>query len=54
MHEEVTVVIPGAINELQVMKNAEASGLSSISNLKTKIRSIYEKFIKSDVHDRWQ
>ncbi len=54
MHEEVTVVIPGAINDLQVMKNAEASGLSSISNLKTKIRSIYEKFIKSDVHDRWQ
>jgi aryl-alcohol dehydrogenase-like predicted oxidoreductase len=53
MHKEVTVVIPGAINHSQVEKNANVSELSEISYLMPKIKSIYEKFIKSDVHEKW-
>ena len=53
MHEEVTVVIPGAINDIQVQKNSEASDLKNILPLLPKIKSIYDRFIKPDVHNRW-
>ena len=53
MHDDVTVVIPGAINDKQVQMNASASDLNSISDLLPEIKSIYEKFIKPDVHNRW-
>ena len=53
MHDAVSVVIPGAINKLQVMKNASSSKLDDISKLSEKIFSIYEKIIKPDVHHRW-
>ena len=52
-HEEVSVVIPGAINKLQVQKNANVSDLEDISQLLPKINSIYDEIIKSDVHHRW-
>ena len=53
MHDAVSVVIPGAINKFQVMKNASSSKLDDISMLSEKIFSIYEKIIKPDVHHRW-
>ena len=52
MHKEVTVVIPGAINHFQVEKNANVSELNEISDLMSKIKYIYEKFIKPDVHEK--
>ncbi len=53
MHDDVTVVIPGAINANQVQNNASVSEQEDISELLPKIKSIYEQFIKTDVHNRW-
>ena len=53
MHDEVSVVIPGAKNKSQVLMNARASELKNIPSLLPKINSIYEELIRSDVHDRW-
>ena len=54
MHDEVSVVIPGAINKSQVQMNASASDLEDISSfLLPKINSIYDELIKPDVHNRW-
>ena len=53
MHEEVSVVIPGAKNSSQVQKNVHASELEDISSLMLKINSIYEEFIKPAVQNRW-
>ena len=53
MHDAVSVVIPGAINQSQVIKNANSSKLDDISILSEKIFSIYKKMIKPDVHHRW-
>jgi len=53
MHEEVSVVIPGAINKLQVEMNTHATDLEDISSLLSKINSIYDDLIKPDVHNRW-
>ena len=53
MHKEVSVVIPGAKNRSQVEKNVMASDKENIPLILTKISSIYEEFIKNDVHNRW-
>ena len=53
MHDEVSVVIPGAINKSQVQMNTCASDLEDISSLLPKINSIYDELIKPDVHNRW-
>ena len=53
MHDEVSVVIPGATNKLQVQTNVHASDLEDISSLLPKINSIYDDLIKPDVHNRW-
>ena len=53
MHDEVSVVIPGATNKLQVQMNTHASNLEEISSLLPKINSIYDELIKPDVHNRW-
>jgi aryl-alcohol dehydrogenase-like predicted oxidoreductase len=53
MHEEVTVVIPGAINSFQVKENSAVSRKDDIKELMPKIKSIYDKYIKDDVHHRW-
>jgi aryl-alcohol dehydrogenase-like predicted oxidoreductase len=54
MHDEVSVVIPGAINKSQVQMNTHASDLDDISSLLLpKINSVYDELIKQDVHDRW-
>jgi len=53
MHDEVSVVIPGATDKSQVQLNAQASDLEDISSLLPKINSIYNELIKPDVHHRW-
>ena len=53
MHEEVSVVIPGATNTLQVEMNTKASKLENISELMPDIQSIYENLIKPEVHSKW-
>ena len=45
MHDEVSVVIPGAKNSSQVQKNVHTSELENISSLMPKINSIYDEFI---------
>ena len=53
MHDEVSVVIPGATNKSQVQMNTQATDLEDISSLLPKINSIYDELIKPDVHNRW-
>ncbi len=53
MHDEVSVVIPGAKNKSQVQMNVQASDLEDISSLLPIINSIYNELIKPDVHNRW-
>ena len=53
MHEAITVVIPGSINDIQVKQNTDVSKMNDIKNLFPQIKSIYEKYIKDDVHHRW-
>ncbi len=53
MHDEVTVVIPGAINSKQVRENTLVSDKEAISDIMPQIKTIYEKYIKDDVHHKW-
>ncbi len=53
MHDSVTTVIPGAVNQKQVWDNSNVSKLDDIKELIPKINSIYNKYIKKDVHHRW-
>lgn len=54
MHEEVSVVIPGAKNREQATNNVKASDLNDIdASLISKINSIYDEMIKADIHHRW-
>ena len=53
MHDEVSVVIPGAKNKSQALMNLKASDLDEISSLLPSINSIYDELIKPDVHSRW-
>ena len=52
-HKEITVVIPGAVNQKQVEQNTNVSEMDEISHLFPKIKSIYDKYIKKDVHHLW-
>ena len=52
-HKEITVVIPGAVNKNQVEQNTNVSEMDEIIHLYPKIKSIYDKFIKRDVHHLW-
>ena len=52
-HKEISVVIPGAKDKLQVEMNSKISDLDDISSLLPKIETIYDEFIKPDVHHRW-
>jgi aryl-alcohol dehydrogenase-like predicted oxidoreductase len=52
-HKEITTVIPGAVNENQVEQNTNVSEMDEILSLFPKIKSIYEKYIKTDVHHLW-
>ncbi|MEN3203744.1 MAG: aldo/keto reductase [Atribacterota bacterium] len=54
MFPEVSTVIPGAKNPRQAEENAKASDLPPLQEeVMERIREIYEKYIRSDVHHRW-
>ena len=53
MHEEVSVVIPGAKNSEQVIKNTLSSSLPNINYLMEKIEGIYNSYLKNNIHSRW-
>lgn len=53
MHDSVTTVIPGAVNHKQVLDNSNVSNHDDIKELIPKINSIYNKYIKKDVHHKW-
>ena len=52
-YDAVTVVIPGATDKKHVKKNCRASDLDDISEIIPKIKEVYEKLIKQDVHKKW-
>lgn len=54
MFDEVSVVIPGASKEEQVLSNVSASELPDITkDQMKKVEEIYNKYIKESVHDNW-
>ena len=53
MHEEVSVVIPGAKNSEQVIKNTLSSSLPNLNDLMEKIEGIYNSYLKNNIHSRW-
>ena len=53
MHDEVSVVIPGAKNSDQALKNISASALPDIPNLMEKIETIYNTHLKNYIHPHW-
>jgi len=54
MFPEVSVVIPGAKNQLQAEDNAKASNLPPLEEgVMEEIRKIYDTYICQDVHHRW-
>lgn len=54
MFDEVSVVIPGASREEQVLKNASVSELPDITEEQMKkVEEIYNKYIKESVHTNW-
>ena len=54
MFPEVSCVIPGAKNITQVEQNlAAANQLPFTENEMAKVKAIYERYIKQEVHQRW-
>ena len=53
MHDEVSVIIPGAKNSDQALQNISASSLPNINDLMKKIENIYNTKLKDDIHSRW-
>ena len=54
MFDAVSCVIPGAKNPQQAEQNAKAAELPSLSESQmAKVREVYEKYIRAQVHARW-
>jgi aryl-alcohol dehydrogenase-like predicted oxidoreductase len=54
MFEEVSCVIPGASRPEQITSNLNAAKLSSLNEDEMlKVRAVYEKYIRSEVHNLW-
>jgi aryl-alcohol dehydrogenase-like predicted oxidoreductase len=54
MFPEVSCVIPGAKNISQVEQNVAVTNLPPLTENETaKVKAIYERYIKQDVHQRW-
>ena len=54
MHDVVSVVIPGASKEEQVYSNIRAADLPDLTKEQMdKVKAVYEKYIKPDVHENW-
>lgn len=54
MFPEISRIVPGAKNCSQAEQNIAASGLPPFTETQmVKVKEIYEKYIKQDVHQRW-
>ena len=53
MHDAVSVVIPGAKNSDQVLKNISTSSMPNINDSMKQIEEIYDAHLKDDIHSRW-
>ena len=54
MHDAVSCTIPGAKRPSQVEDNCQAADLPALSGqVMDGVRDIYEKYVKTDVHQRW-
>jgi len=53
MHKEISTVIPGAVTAKQVEANSGISHLPEIQDLMGRIGSIYNNFLRSEVHEKW-
>lgn len=54
MFDEVSVVIPGASKEKQVIENVLASELPNITDSQMKqVEEIYNKYFKEEIHNQW-
>ena len=54
MFPEITRIIPGASNPEQITANLQAENLNNLSPIEMNaIKGVYEKFVKSDVHQLW-
>lgn len=54
MFDSISCVIPGASNQLQAEGNALASSLPPFTNEQMeKVKEVYNKYIKKDVHNLW-
>ncbi|MBM4170220.1 MAG: aldo/keto reductase [Ignavibacteria bacterium] len=54
MFPEITCAIPGAKRPEQVEENVRAADLPPLSDeTMNKIRSVYDNFVRHEVHDRW-
>ena len=54
MFPEISCVIPGAKNRSQIEQNIAASNLPALTAAEmTRVKEIYERYIKQDVHQRW-
>ena len=54
MHDAVSCTIPGAKRPAQVEDNCRASDLPDLSGkVMDGVGDIYDKFVKTDVHQRW-
>lgn len=54
MHEEVSVVIPGASKASQVISNVEVTNLERLTSEQMDgVKAIYDKYIKESVHSMW-
>jgi aryl-alcohol dehydrogenase-like predicted oxidoreductase len=54
MFDAITVVIPGARNAAQARANAEAAELPPLTpETMAELKAIYDRDIRSHVHQRW-
>jgi len=54
MFDAVSLAIPGAKNPRQARENAAASDLPALNpETMEKIETIYDKYIRDEVHQRW-
>jgi len=54
MFPEVTTTIPGAKNPQQAQENVQAASLPPLSEeAMQRVQEVYNRFIRSQVHNRW-
>ena len=54
MFPEVSSTIAGAKNQQQIEDNVQAASLPPLSDeMMRRVREIYDKYVRSQVHSRW-